>query len=637
MPELKQMVKRYLQSIAAIIVVLILCIAMAVQILSEQQRAYESANGMLYQVQQILEENQKDLVEVRAEYVDTCLHNAETIAYMIEHQPALLESVDELRTIARMLEIDEIHIFDKTGRIFMGTHPEYFDLTFDSGEQIGFFKPMLQDKMLRLCQEIVPNTAESKMMQYSALWSESGEYIVQVGMNPVTVMEVTKKNELSYIFSLLRVSINANFYAIDGQNGEIVGATFMQDVGKNAADIGLDLEEVKNDKDGFHEYVNGVNSYCVFIKMDDNYVGRIVSNDLLYQRITANTLTLALCLILIAIILVHAVTKYMSRYVIDDIENINEKLRRISEGNLDEEIENNRSKEFYEFANHINEMKKSLLAGTDKISYILNKTDMHIGVYEYNDKMKKVRITEHVPELLNIQTDVNGQLSVDYALFKECMNNLMEHPVAGEEGIYCPDGAEVFYVKVEESIVNNDTFGIVMDVTEEIIKRRKIEKERDIDLLTGLFNRRGLEDRLTALYKRPEQLRCGALIMVDADGLKGINDQYGHDKGDVYLKKLAGVLLNFGLKKSITARLGGDEFVLFIYDYDDEDEVMNTIKTLEYIQNNSTARLAEEISVPLAFSFGYAMIKGTNEYQSLIKEADEKMYENKRERKVVRA
>ncbi len=175
--------------------------AYVVQALNAQISAQDRAAAVFVQIEQLLEENQQDLDKTKEEYSLTCLKNAEAIAYIIESNPAVMESVEELKRIADFMEVDEIHIFDHTGRIFTGTHPEYYDFTFDSGEQMNFFKPMLKDKSLKLVQDITPNTAEEKMMQYSALWSEHGEFIVQVGMEPVNVMRVTEKNEL-HIFSL---------------------------------------------------------------------------------------------------------------------------------------------------------------------------------------------------------------------------------------------------------------------------------------------------------------------------------------------------------------------------------------------------------------------------------------------------
>ena len=82
--------------------------------------------------------------------------------------------------------------------------------------------------------------------------------------------------------------------------------------------------------------------------------------------------------------------------------------------------------------------------------------------------------------------------------------------------------------------------GIVMDVTDTVIRRREIENERDIDQLTGILNRRGLDNALADLFQRTDKVEHSAVVMIDADGLKTINDTYGHDIGDRVLRRVAG-------------------------------------------------------------------------------------------------
>ena len=301
----------------------------------------------------------------------------------------MLDNIEELKRIAEVMEVDEIHIFDDTGRIYAGTHPEYYDYTFDSGEQMMFFKPMLEDKSLKLVQEITPNTAEAKMMQYSALWSSNKEFIVQVGMEPVNVMKATQKNELSYLFSLFRVNPDAEYYAIDIERGRIIGSTELDCLGKNLTELGLKQEYFASFDKGFHAVINGRDSFCVFEKVGGGYIGRVIPSKELYRRVLWTTVTLAICLIVIASILAQAVIRYMNKYVVDGIYNVNEKLHRIAQGDLDELIDIQSSMEFAELSSYINSMKNSLLGHTKKMSYVLSKTNMYIGVYEYNENMKE--------------------------------------------------------------------------------------------------------------------------------------------------------------------------------------------------------------------------------------------------------
>ena len=523
---LKKMIRRHMWLITMTAVGCILILAFASETLGEQRHARQLANRMFYQIEQVLIENQKDLEEVQRDYRQTCLHNAETIAYILQHHPDIVEDIDELEKIATFTGVDEIHIFDETGTIYAGTHPNHYGMTMDSGEQIGFFKSMLEDKSLELCQDMEPNTAEGRMMQYSARWSENGDFIVQVGMEPVNVMRFTEKNELSHIFSLLKVNVGADYYAIHAETGEIVGSSKIENVGKNLSEIGFSLQQLEKKGESFHAKINGIKSYCVFVRMGDNYIGRTVTNETLYENVPMNVLEIGVCMVVVAMALVWAVTRYMNRKVVDGIYEVNDKLRWITKGNFDELVRVDSSVEFSELSNHINAL-------VQKVSSLL----------------------------------------------------------------------------------------------------RKIELERDHDLLTGIYNRRGLDNQLEELFKKPEELNYCAILMIDADGLKQINDEYGHEKGDRYLKGISEVLQELGNKNTVIARQGGDEFVVFLYNYEEEATIQQTIDNLEKVERQRMVTIGEGLEVPLHFSVGYEISKNPKGFRQMLRSADAKMYTNKRNRK----
>lgn len=629
--KIKKMVSKYMKTITMIIVIIMIMLVTVMHILSEQGQSKDKAKTVFKEIESILNENQEELVEVEKQYSQTCLYNAETIAYIIENDESVVEDIEELKKIAKMVEVDEIHIFDKEGTIYAGTHIEYYGINMNQGEQIRFFLPMLEDKNLRLCQPITPNSAENKPMQYSAVWSKSGEFIVQVGMEPTSVFKVTEKNELSHIFNHLRVDVGVDLYAIEKNTGEIVGSTTKEDIGLHCSEIGFDYKRLLKKSESVHMTINGVDSYCVFTEMGDNLIGRVVSNDTLYKEVPSTILEIGIGIVIAAAILGYTVIWYINKYIINGIHRINKKLTLIKEGNLNENVDENSSLEFSELSSHINSMVNSLLMTTDKMSYVLNRTDMNIGVYEYNDKMENVRFTERVPRILEIDICEEKKLKSSNKLFAAYIDKIRSTPYSEEE-------KDIFrfnnkYIRLEEINENGNVFGIIIDITDSIGRRAKLEMERDRDALTGLYNRRGLENMLSKLFKQPDKLGYGALIMIDTDGLKGINDNYGHEKGDVFLRKVAGVIGTYGVKKCVSARLGGDEFVLFLYGYEKEEDVLNDINTLKYIQEKSSVHLDMNLIVPLGFSFGYVLTKDNLDYESMLHEADELMYINKRERK----
>ncbi|MBQ8827193.1 MAG: diguanylate cyclase [Oscillospiraceae bacterium] len=630
MKPLNKIISRYLYRITFILIGIIIVFLTLIQLLTEQFRNVDDSHRTLQQIEQVLLENHKELEEIKETYTQTCLKNAETVSRIIERDPAVMNDLEGLKKIAEMVEIDEIHLFDKTGRIFAGTHPEYYNLTFDSGEQMLFFKPMLTDKSLKLVQAITPNTAEEKPMQYSAVWSEKGDVIVQIGMEPVNVLKVTEKNELSYIFSLFRVNPDMSYYSIDSETYEILGSTNTDDSGRNAAELGFDMNRIRTDPDGFHDIINGTLTFCVFTELDGNYIGCVISAQHLYRRVPTTVLWISLSLLTIALILIKGVTKHTDRYVVSELHEVNEKLLNISEGNLNTQVDVKSSKELAELSEYINMMVKSLLENSKRISYILSKTNLYIGTYEYGGKINGVQYTGYVPFLLNAESEEEKEALKNIDNFKSCIDIIRSNSISDEEKIYLADSR---YIRIEESENEGVVFGVIVDVTDEMNKRKELERERDIDALTGLYNRRGINARLEELMANPDELGHSTLIMIDADGLKEINDTYGHEKGDIYLKKIANLINNFGIKSSVSARQDGDEYILFLYDYDSEEELSRTIETLRYIQSTSTASLGKGITVPLRFSMGCCVVENEYDIQKLFKIADERMYKDKVERK----
>ncbi len=635
MRSLKSIVRKNLLWLTVVIMAIILLFSLFIQIVFVERQTRKDAEDMFIQIQQIVEKNSAELEAVQSEYRETCLSNAEVIAYVIRVNPSILDtnSIEEFRKLAIKLEVDEIHIFDDTGCIFTGTHPEYYGYTFDSGEQMNFFKPMIEDKSLRLCQDITPNTAEGKLVQYSALWSADKKYIVQVGMYPDAVLEVTEKNELSYIFSLLRGTSGVSMYAIDAESGKVIGATSSMYNGKSASELGIDLKNVKSYEQGAHVKINGVNSYCVFQKTNDTYIGYVIANDQMYSNILPYSAMLALCIVFVTMILLFIVWKYTDRYIVGSISDINKKLRAVTVGDLDERVSVQNCLEFNELSNHINTMISSLLAETDKMSLVLNMTNLHIGVYEYNANMKNVRFTDHVPEIFGLTQKQMSSLASDRNSMQEFIKDLRRKAVEDEENTYLLSGKKEKYVKLEEINYNNATLGIVMDVTDETVSRILAEAERDIDLMTGLYNRRGMERQFEKLFANAESMGSGAIIMIDSDNLKNINDTYGHAVGDEYLRSLANLLRDFSVPESLIARTGGDEFVLLIYGYENDDEVEAALERFKRHQEICCVVLENGTEIPLLFSYGYELTRGRADHSRMLSVADSHMYNAKRRRK----
>ena len=147
-------------------------------------------------------------------------------------------------------------------------------------------------------------------------------------------------------------------------------------------------------------------------------------------------------------------------------------------------------------------------------------------------------------------------------------------------------------------------------------------QEGATDELTGLFNRRGWENLVAAEEDRCRRHGKSAVVaVVDVDGLKAVNDAYGHAAGDELLRRCAAAISSVTRDHDAAARLGGDEFGVLLIEADDTGA------------DEFAARLKRALdSVGVAASIGFATRKPGEGLRGATVEADVHMYETKRAR-----
>ena len=178
----------------------------------------------------------KELIE---SLKDDYIVRAKAVSYIVDAKPQVENDVEELQKIAKLMSVDEIHLFDETGCITSGSVPKYFGYSFDSGTQMSYFKPMLTDKSLTMCQDVTPNTSEGKAMMYAITWNEAGTMMVQVGLKPQRLLDELKQNEISTVVSDMPVYKGMELYVADADTELVKGATDCDKIGKNFHDLGF--------------------------------------------------------------------------------------------------------------------------------------------------------------------------------------------------------------------------------------------------------------------------------------------------------------------------------------------------------------------------------------------------------------
>ncbi|MCW5680938.1 MAG: GGDEF domain-containing protein [Xanthobacteraceae bacterium] len=164
------------------------------------------------------------------------------------------------------------------------------------------------------------------------------------------------------------------------------------------------------------------------------------------------------------------------------------------------------------------------------------------------------------------------------------------------------------------------------------VRIQQLEKSAHEDALTGLLNRRGFEAAFarTASYLA----RYGgdaALLYLDLDGFKPVNDRLGHAAGDVVLQEIARLLRGSVRGSDMAARLGGDEFALLLL-HIDAAQAEKKARALEELIKSASFEFANE-RPGIGASIGAATIGGGEALDDVMQRADAAMYARKRERK----
>jgi diguanylate cyclase (GGDEF)-like protein len=159
-----------------------------------------------------------------------------------------------------------------------------------------------------------------------------------------------------------------------------------------------------------------------------------------------------------------------------------------------------------------------------------------------------------------------------------------------------------------------------------------LETRAEIDPLTDLVNRRGLERELKrALAYVKRYGTCAVLVYIDLDGFKPVNDCHGHAAGDAVLKAVAMVLTRQVRASDLVARLGGDEFVMLLWNLAEAD-AQSKARSLEAAVGRMTAAYGETI-LSVGASAGSTMLLPLDTAASVLERADRAMYLRKTSRR----
>ncbi len=194
----------------------------------------------------------------------------------------------------------------------------------------------------------------------------------------------------------------------------------------------------------------------------------------------------------------------------------------------------------------------------------------------------------------------------------------------------------VFFCEISILKVGTQEGILLVAILRDITKRKELEKKlknlAEIDALTGLMNRGTIENVLRREIERASRYDKNlALLMIDIDYFKKVNDTFGHDMGDFVLKHLSLVCLDNIREVDFIGRWGGEEFVILMPEIDAKGVIVVAEKLRSSIEKQPIKFQTDE-KIQITVSIGGALFKKSNpQWEFLYKEADTALYKAKKQ------
>ncbi|MEY8353799.1 EAL domain-containing protein [Lachnospiraceae bacterium 54-53] len=317
----------------------------------------------------------------------------------------------------------------------------------------------------------------------------------------------------------------------------------------------------------------------------------------------------------------------IGKIITEPIRRLVKELRKKS-GSRGLSLKRVRIREIDELTETIEQLSWDVERSSSKISSILEHANVLIGVFEYEDGSDRVFCSRSLFEMLGWGPVDEPYCYMTLKEFEDGMEKTFTGTkIKGDHVLQCleaPEGTRWVEFILDES-KNGTILGVCTDVTADVEEKEKLERERNYDLLTELYNRRAFREQVGAAMER-QKCRTAAVVMWDLDNLKYINDTYGHDEGDRYIVLFADCLKTLSENGGIVSRYSGDEFVVFLKG-EDKEEIRKRVRGfMRYIQK-FTLDMDGGYQFPIRVSGGLSWYPDdAGDFDTLFNYADFAMY-----------
>lgn len=523
-------------------------------------------NGLNLAKQTVLQvEGNATSLEMVNEMIEDKIRTAEKIVSMNEKNL----NNDLLKKISSDLKVDEICWYSPEGKIIYSNLEANLGWKTPKGHPVENFRISGKSELM---EEIRQDSVSGDYKKYGYLRNDDNTFI-QVGIKANEVESLTQKFNYQTLVEKLAKGEDVAHVSLVNKNLKTIADSNIKNIGiVYSNNQGQEIQEALNNK------ISTKKSYCeetgkeemtIYVPVNKN--GSVTSVLILSystEKVYYYIYMLAIKSAIIGAIVILGLLWMKNKNIIKPVNRLNQCINEIDiENNIKYRIPLEEGDTFFGIAYSINN--------------ILDKTSSYF--YELKEYEEELQAS-------------NEEITATY------------HQLAASE--------EELRAQYEE----------IQDYTQKLENlQEKLKHIAYHDFLTDLPNRRMF---IKKLEEEISENKVGAVMLMDIDNFKGINDTLGHNYGDKVLKKVAEELINFKDEKIFVSRFGGDEFFILFEDQGDIVKIENYVKHITDIFRNKLLIENEEIFI--SCSLGITLYpRDSREVSQLIMNADVAMYKVK--------
>jgi diguanylate cyclase (GGDEF)-like protein/PAS domain S-box-containing protein/putative nucleotidyltransferase with HDIG domain len=501
----------------------------------------------------------------------------------------------------------------------------------------------MQYELMRTRVEYIIETSNAGFIETKALGMEDVVYF-----NDATKRKVVEQIEALFIESdnivIIDITTGDFVFSLNSEEDNfLISKEFLSEIqnelySESDYSAETNLLNIKN-KLGVYGFYNNWD-WLIIETVDNSYVYRYILEAMFYSVIAV-----AFFFIIVFIIIYR-----FSYNIAKRLDNLGKGTIQIMEGDFDLNINIESKDEFGKLADSFNIM--ALEIKNRQAEIVKQKEHLAVTLRSIGDGVITTDVSGNITMINNeaenltgwkVQEAIGQPLANVFNIVNEISNEKLENliedtikkvirtqnmQIMTNHILFIKKDKKEFWIESSAAPIvdeKNKFFGVVIvfrDITEKLEQIEKIEYLGLHDELTGLYNRRFYEEKMKKInMKRNLPI---SLIMGDLNGLKLINDSFGHAIGDQILIKAANAIKHGCRVNDLVARIGGDEFIIVLLNSDSQEAE----EIIGFIQSKLKLEVVEGIE--LSISFGYCTKKDEKQsIQNLFKSAEDNMYKHK--------